>query len=125
MRLEETLGIDCEWLKVDVSWAEGEYERLTAGMRFLTKEDVALLRMRLASQGAGIAPESLYAGLDQVYVRRSSWYRVDPYPSNHYVEYHFLSDPFSTEDDGWEVYAAAIALTAFSVKEMEELLERK
>ena len=125
MQLDETLGIDCEWLKVDVRWVKSEFERLTRGMRFLTAKDIELLRRRLASHGPGITPEALYKGLDHVYVRRTCWSRTEPWPHEKFVVYHLLSDSFSPEDDDWDVYSKALPLNGFSVEEMAELLTKK
>lgn len=127
-RLDESLGIDCEWIKIIISWADGEYERITKGMRFLMKKDVALLKRRLESRGTGIAPQALYKGLDNVYVRRVTWHREPPYPSGRFVEYALLSEPFTEselfneEDEGWEVYSNAIPLNGITVEEIAKML---
>ena len=125
MQLDETLSIDCEWRNVDVRWADGEYERLTEGMRFLTGEDVALLRKRFEIYGPGITPEALYEGLDKVYVRRRHWSRSEHYPREDFFEYNLLPGPFSTMNDEWEAFDRALSLSGFSVEEMAGLLEKK
>lgn len=33
MRLDETLGMDCDWLKISAGWADGEFERIMEGRR--------------------------------------------------------------------------------------------
>ena len=123
IQLDKTLGIDCESQKIDVSCVESEYARLMEGMRFLTEEDVRLLRRRLASRGKEIEPEALYEGLDQVYVRRISWKRSEPFPYKQFFEYRLLSDPVSGMDDTWDASTKAIPLSDFSVEEIAGLLK--
>ena len=125
MRLDETLGINCRWLDVHISWAAGDYERLTQGMRFLTAEDVALLRKRLEIHGPGISPEVLYDGLGKVCVRRRYWNRTEPYRRGHFFEDYLLPGSFSTMDEEWEAHDKAIPLSAFSVEEMALKIEKK
>ena len=123
MRLDETLGIDCEWLRIHARWADGEYERLTEGMRFLTAEDVALLRKRFEIHGPGITPEALYEGLDKVCVRGRHWSRKS-HPRKYFFEYNLLPRPFSTLDDEWIARDEAFLLSGFPVEEMAELIRR-
>lgn len=122
MRLDDTLRLDCAWQKVYVDWAEGEYERLTEGMRFLRSEDVALLRSRFETHGSGITPEVLYEGLDKVFVRRRYWSRTDPFPHDHFYEDCLLPAEFSKMSDEWDYRDKALPLSGFSVEKMAELL---
>ena len=67
MQMDETLKEDCDRHLIGGKWAEGEKERLTKGLRFLTERDVALLKSRLESEGQDNAPEVLFKDLENTY----------------------------------------------------------
>ncbi len=57
-QMVETLKEDRNRHLIGGEWAEGEKERLTKGLRFLTDGDVALFKSRLESGGRTSLPRS-------------------------------------------------------------------
>ena len=99
MRMEETLQMDCDRHIIGGEWATGERERLTKDFRFLTKEDVALLRNRLKGGDQGITREELLDGLENTFVWCRTWTR----DTGHlWQELYLLKGDAPKSDDIWD-----------------------
>ena len=120
MQLDETLQMDCDRHLINGEWAEGEKERLTGNLRFLTEEDVRLLRSRLETQGEGIGREALFKGLENTYAWRRTWSRDT---GHSWDELYLLSGGASkTEDDSWDWNDTPVRLADLSVETVAHLL---
>lgn len=119
MQMDETLKEDCNRHLIDGEWAEGEKERLTKGLRFLTKDDVALLKSRLESEGEDIAPKVLFKNLENTYARERTWTRET---GHLWRECYLLSGGASKMDDTWDWHDTPVRLSGLSVKHVAQLL---
>lgn len=121
MRLDENLQSDCPLLFVEVEWAEGERERLTDGMRFVTADDVETLRSRLETHGDGITPEVLYKGMQGV----CAWCRTWTRETGHlWRECYLLKGEASEMDDSWDWHDEAVRLINLPVETVQKCLIR-
>jgi hypothetical protein len=119
MQMDETLKEDCNRHLIDGEWAEGEKERLTKGLRFLTEEDVALLKSRLESEGEEIAPEVLFKDLENTYAWERTWTRET---GHLWRECYLLPGGASKMDDSWDWDDTPIRLSGLPVKHVARLL---
>ena len=87
-------------------WAEGERERLTAGCRFLTQEDIEGKKAYLDSLGATPpSREKLLAGIDDCFIWKEVWTRE----TGHLWEKYTLLKRTPSQDeydfaDTWNFY---------------------
>jgi hypothetical protein len=57
--LDNSLGMDCAPIWIEYEWASGEKERLTAELRYLNWQDIALMKARVEEKGEHISREEL------------------------------------------------------------------
>ena len=119
MQMDKTLMEDCNRHEIDGEWAEGEKERLTKGLRFLTEEDVELLKSRLDSEGQVIASEVLFKNLENTYAWERTWTRET---GHLWKEYYLLTGQASEADDSWDWRDTPVSLTDLSVNCIAHIL---
>lgn len=119
MQMDETFKEDCDRRLISGEWAKGEKERLTKDLRFLTEEDVALLKSRLESEGQDIAPEVLFKGLGNTYAWERTWTRET---GHLWRECYLLRGGASEMDDTWDWQDTPVRLSSLSVKHVARLL---
>lgn len=120
MQMDETLKEDCDRHLIGGEWAEGEKERLTKGLRFLTEVDVALLKSRLESEGQDIVPEVLFKGLENTFAWERTWTRET---GHLWRERYLLRGGASKVDDSWDWHDDPIRLSCLSVQFVAQILK--
>ena len=119
MQLDESLQSDGPFMYVEVEWAEGEPERLKEGLRFLTADDMEILKSRLASKGAGITSGDLLEGFYGVCAWLRTWTRET---GHSWQEFFLLKGQASDMDDSWDWHDEAVRLTSLPLEAIRKCL---
>lgn len=120
--LDRELDMDCDPFLIKIVWAKGERERLLHDIRYLTEDDVRLMKSRVEENGEGITRAGLLEGLENCCVRKEVWTRE----TGHMWEKYTLLERIPSQDerdfaDTWDVYP--VRLTNFATETIIKMLK--
>lgn len=118
--LDNSLGMDCDPIWIEYKWASGEKERLTAELRYLNWQDIALMKSRVDEMGEHISREELLSGLESCCIRHEVWTRE----TGHMWETYSLLERNPNDydyADTWDTYPIKLSIlsTENIIKELK------
>ena len=119
--LDNSLGIDCDPIWIEYEWASGEEERLTAELRYLNWQDIALMKARVEEKGEHISREELLSGLENCFIRHEVWTRETGHMWETYSLLERNPDDYDYADT-WDTYP--IKLSTLSTENIIKELKR-
>jgi hypothetical protein len=119
--LDNSLGMDCAPIWIEYEWASGEKERLTAELRYLNWQDIALMKARVEEKGEHISREELLSGLENCFIRHEVWTRETGHMWETYSLLERNPDDYDYADT-WDTYP--IKLSTLSTENIIKELKR-